>query len=88
MTAVDVFASVRGRSTCTCGHTPAAPVLEAFGDTSDREVARICGVSIRTVQRWRTTPAATVPIDVADRTAIALGMHLSELCPDLYRDAL
>lgn len=89
MTAVvDVFASVRGRTTYDCEMVPVGPLLDGFGATSDREVARVCGVSMRSVQRWRSGATARVPIDVADRAAIRLGLHLSELYPDLYRDAL
>lgn len=72
--------AVRSRSDAV----PVGPLLDATAGMSVAAAAEVCGVSPRSINRWRSGATLTVLIDQADRIAIRLGVHLSELYPDLY----
>lgn len=63
--------------------TPRVPTNDTFGwadEGSDSWVAERCGVSTRTVQRWRR--GALLQVATADRVACELGMHPAEIWGD------
>lgn len=60
---------------------PFEPIsTEARADTIDNLAAHL-GVSRRTIHRWINTG---IPVEQADRTAIALGTHPACLWPDIW----
>lgn len=63
---------------------PVGPLVARLDGLSAAAAAEVCGVSPRSINRWRSGRTASVVVDVADRIAIRLGLHLSELYPELY----
>lgn len=63
---------------------PVGPLVARLDGLSVAAAAEVCGVSPRSINRWRSGRTASVVVDVADRVAIRLGLHLSELYPELY----
>ena len=57
---------------------PARPLLEQFPNSSARQLAHIFHVHPGTIQRWRN-PTTTLTQWEADRHAIQLGKHPSEI---------
>lgn len=53
----------------------------ATGHMTAREYARIIGVTMRTIQRWRATG---IPADRADNIAVALHEHPGLVWPDQW----
>lgn len=62
------------------------PLLRLKGDLSDQEFARIVGVTRRTVIRWRQGRDRHLQGVTAERAAVALGRHPSELWPEVTLD--
>jgi WhiB family redox-sensing transcriptional regulator len=62
------------------------PLLRLQGDRSDIEFARIIGITRRTLIRWRQGRDRQLYSVTAERAAVALGRHPSELWPDVVLD--
>jgi hypothetical protein len=61
------------------------PLLNLFpGEGFDGIIASLCGVARTTVVRWRRNPNALIWEYDADRYAIAMGMHPSEIWLDWF----
>lgn len=56
------------------------PLVERYGNGS--ALARALGCDHTQVSRWRSQG---LPLDSADRVAVALGLHPAEVWPDWYR---
>lgn len=63
------------------GCDPAPLLAQVRG--SDQEIADLLGVEIKTVMRWRLG-RCRMSVGVADRCAIAIGLHASSLWPDRF----
>lgn len=56
------------------------PLLALFPNEGfDSVIASLCGVARTTIVRWRSKPEAAIWEYDADRYAVALGMHPSEI---------
>lgn len=80
MTVVDLFANVRGPRTVDTLAThwlPAAP-LAVYG--GPRELARLSGITTTSLGRW--LEGGQIRADRADRLAVALGKHPSQIWGD------
>lgn len=56
-------------------YVPSEPLLELARGRgyTDGQLAELVGASIRTVQRWKNN--SKIRVDLADRAALALGLH-------------
>lgn len=55
-------------------------------DVDDEVIAHACGISVRTLHRWRTGETRDVYLDAADRIATALGAHPTRIWPEYDAD--
>lgn len=55
----------------------AAPLLELKADTTDDRLAVLLGANRQSVTRWRA--GERIALDTADRCAVRLGLHPSEV---------
>ena len=63
---------------------PVAPLLRLFGDMTSRQAEKQFGVHYSTINRWRTDPRIMITEWDADRYAILMGKHPSELWNDWF----
>jgi len=63
---------------------PVAPLLRLFLDMSSRQAEQQFGVHCSTINRWRTDPRIMITEWDADRYAVMMGKHPSELWNDWF----
>ena len=63
---------------------PVAPLLHAIADLSSRQVEKQFGIHNTTVNRWRIKPDTLIVEWDADKYAIKMGKHPSELWDDWF----
>lgn len=64
---------------------PLQPLATALGANTDRQLAERCGVTTRTIERWR---AQGIPAQHADRLAcVTVGVHPATIWPQYLNDA-
>lgn len=64
---------------------PLQPLATALGADTDRQLAEACGVTTRTIERWRATG---IPAARADQIAcIIVGVHPANIWPQYLNDA-